>query len=208
MAPGSPPSWLDRAVATITTAAAVILVVAVSIVLAVPLRAERPIGSAVAPVAAVAPPVRILIPALGVDAAVVPLALDDRGALEVPQDADLVGWYRLSPRPGEVGPAVLAGHLDWRGEPGVFRRLDELLLGDLVKVVGADGEEVSFTVTAVEQHPKRAFPTVRVYGDTAAPELRLITCGGAFDQRSQHYRDNVIAFASSAGGSDSSSRRR
>lgn len=189
----------DWAVATVAAAAVVILVAGlVGLVSALPRlqRADPSLASAAATVAGGAPPVEIVIPALGVNAPVVPLGLDAQGAMDVPQDPQAAGWYRFGPRPAEVGPAVIAGHVDWRGEPGVFAKLETLRPGDRVTVTNAAGTSAAFTVTAIEQHTKDAFPTERVYGDTAAPELRLITCGGAFDRSRRHYRDNVIVFAS------------
>ncbi len=53
-----------------------------------------------------------------------------------------------------------------------------------------------FTIDRVERHHKDTFPTAEVYGPTAGPELRLVTCGGPFDRRSRSYRDNVVVFAS------------
>ena len=115
--------------------------------------------------------------------------------LEVPPDATGTGWYLHSPAPGDPGPAVLAAHVDYGGRPGVFARLGDLRPGAPITVRRADGTEVAFVVDRVERYPKAAFPTDAVYGDTPGPELRLITCGGAFDDASGHYVDNVVAYA-------------
>jgi Sortase domain len=77
----------------------------------------------------------------------------------------------------------------------VFFRLRELRPGDEVTVVRADGSAVHFTVDRTEQYPKRRFPTDDVYYPTLTPQLRLVTCGGAFDHAWGHYRSNVIVFA-------------
>jgi sortase (surface protein transpeptidase) len=90
---------------------------------------------------------------------------------------------------------VIAGHVDSRSGPAVFYRLDELVAGDRVEVTRSDGTVFAYRVATVETRPKDAFPTARVYGPTPGPELRLITCGGAFDRNSRHYRDNVIVTA-------------
>lgn len=142
----------------------------------------------------VAPPAGLDIPAIGVHTTgITDLVLDEDGALEIPQDAGTVGWYPLGPAPGEVGPAVLTGHVNYAGQQGVFARLHELQPGDRVDVPRADGTTARFVVYAVDQHAKDAFPTEQVYGDTDVPALRLITCGGALDGHS--YRDNVIVSA-------------
>jgi hypothetical protein len=139
-------------------------------------------------------PLSIAIPAAGVDARVVPVGLRPDGAMEVPE-VDLAGWYRLGPRPGERGPAVIVGHVDSREGPAVFFRLGQLRRGDRI-VVGQDGgAAASFAVERVERHPKQALPVARVWNPTGKPVLRLITCGGSFDRSTGHYRDNVIVYA-------------
>jgi sortase (surface protein transpeptidase) len=140
-------------------------------------------------------PVAVAIPRIGVAAPLVHLDVDAQGALEVPADPDDAGWYVGGPRPGDHGPAVIAGHVDSVAGPAVFHRLPALEPGDEVHVTGADGSEVGFEVTAVERWPKDAFPTDAVYRQAQGPELRLITCGGGFDRATLSYRDNVIVFA-------------
>lgn len=140
-------------------------------------------------------PLRLAVPALGVDATAVELGTAADGTLEVPATAQGVGWYTGSALPGDVGPAVFAGHVDLDGEAGVFGRLGGLAPGDPIAVHRPDGAVVEFVVSRVEQHAKDAFPTERVYGPTTAPELRLVTCGGSFDRRRGSYRDNVVVFA-------------
>jgi LPXTG-site transpeptidase (sortase) family protein len=139
--------------------------------------------------------VRIEIPAIGVDAPVVPLGLEPSGTLEAPEGLAETGWWTDGPEPGEAGPAVVAGHVDSRAGPAVFYRLNELRPGDGVEVVREDGSSVAFVVERLEQHPKADFPTEAVYGDTEGSALRLITCGGAFDRSTGHYLDNVIVYA-------------
>jgi len=140
------------------------------------------------------PPTRLLVPRIGVDSSLVPLGLDKGGKLEAPTVYDKAGWYRGGPSPGDVGPAVLAGHVDSKAGPAVFFRLHELKVGDKIEVRrGKDA--VTFTVTGVTRHPKDAFPTAAVYGPTPGPELRLVTCGGVFDRLRNSYRDNVVVFA-------------
>jgi sortase (surface protein transpeptidase) len=144
-------------------------------------------------------PVRVQIPALGVTSRIMELGLERDGSMEVPPGAYPVGWYDGSPTPGQLGPAVLAGHVDWDGEPGAFYGLRELLPGDTVVVDRADGITTTFRVDRVEEHPKDDFPTDEVYGDIDHVGLRLITCGGAFDEDTGDYLDNVIVYASLMG---------
>jgi Sortase domain len=140
-------------------------------------------------------PSRLTIPAVSVSTDLVRLGLNPDGSLEVPADFGVAGWYALGPRPGEAGAAVIVGHLDSRDRPGVFYRLGEVAPGDLVSVASSNRPGVSFRVYAVREYPKAAFPTSLVYGRTETPELRLITCGGAFDEGAGHYLDNVVVFA-------------
>ena len=142
-----------------------------------------------------ATPLRVRVPAIGVDSTLVDLGLDAAGALAAPADPAAAGWYAGGPVPGDVGPAVVAGHVDSAEGPAVFARLRELAPGDEVLVDRSDGTTARFTVTRVERHPKDAFPTAAVYGPTADAQLRLVTCGGAFDRAARSYEDNVVVFA-------------
>jgi sortase (surface protein transpeptidase) len=123
------------------------------------------------------------------------LGLEEDGSLEVPPGAYPVGWYHGSARPGQQGAAVLAGHVDWEGEPGAFYGLRELVPGDTVDVERADGTVATFVVDRVETHPKDDFPSEAVYGRIDSAGLRLITCGGAVDEETGQYLDNVVVFA-------------
>jgi hypothetical protein len=143
-------------------------------------------------------PVRIGIPALGVTSDIMTLGLERDGSMEVPPGAYPVGWYDGSPTPGQRGPAVLAGHVDWQGEAGAFYGLRDLRSGDTVVIERMDGTVATFRVDRVEEHLKDDFPTDDVYGYIDHPGLRLITCGGAFDEDTGDYQSNVIVFASLA----------
>ena len=144
--------------------------------------------------AATGAPIRISIPAIGVDARVVAVGLRSDGAMEVPA-VGLAGWYDRGPRPGEPGPAVIIGHVDSTNGPAVFYRLRQLRRGERILVGLAGGATTAFTVETVEQQPKSALPVDRIWNRTSKPVLRLITCGGSFDRTSGHYRDNVIVYA-------------
>jgi len=146
-----------------------------------------------APVVTSAPdPRAVSIPALAVSSSLVPLGLTASGEHEVPPLAapEQAGWFTGGPEPGEIGAAIILGHVNGNGQDGVFADLDRLKAGDDVVVDGA-----TYEVYEVIRAPKNAFPADRVYGDTAAPELRLITCGGAFDRSRGSYEENVVVFA-------------
>lgn len=146
-------------------------------------------------------PVRIHVPALGMTSEIMELGMEEDGSMEVPPGAYPVGWYRGSSTPGEPGASVLAGHVDWEGRPGAFYGLRELRAGDTLDVERLDGTVVTFRVDRVEEHLKDRFPTEAVYGEVEHAALRLITCGGAFDEDSGDYQSNVVVFATLSGSS-------
>jgi len=156
-------------------------------------------GAPVAPAAplAAAAPVGLRIDSINASSTLVPLGLNANRTVAVPPVATPMqaSWYRLGPAPGAPGPAVILGHVNGDGKEGIFARLNEVKPGDQVKVSRADGKTAVFTVTKLQQVAKNAFPTTAVYGDTAAAELRLVTCGGDFDQSKHSYADSIIAFA-------------
>jgi sortase (surface protein transpeptidase) len=154
-----------------------------------------PVAGASAGPEQAADPVRIRIPAIGVEAAVVALEVDAQGVLPPPATNGETGWWRAGPEPGEPGPAVVVGHVDSRQGPAVFFRLRQLVPGDEIAVDRADGSTAVFTVGRNERYGKHAFPTDAVYGDTPDAQLRLITCGGGFDRRAGSYLDNQVVFA-------------
>lgn len=146
-----------------------------------------------------AAPAAVSVPAIGLDAPLIDLGIADDGAMEVPVDADDVGWFTGGGKPGGRGPTVIAAHVDSASGPAVFARLDELVVGDAVDVTTVEGGVVGYVVTEVLDVPKAGFPTGRVFGAQPTDQLRLITCGGVFDRSSGHYDQNRIVFAEPVG---------
>lgn len=139
---------------------------------------------------------RVLIPAIGVDAPAIEVGKDKDGWIEAPPPANsnLAGWYKGSVSPGERGTAVVVGHVDNRSGPAVFFGLGALRKGARIDVLRTDGRTAVFTVYSIKTFMKDGFPADRVYGATGRPELRVITCGGAY-ARSTGYDGNVVVFA-------------
>lgn len=142
-------------------------------------------------------PTRVAIPEIGVDSEIISLGLQEDGTVEVPEvsEAHLTGWYRYGAAPGESGASVILGHVDSTTGPAVFYELGALEEGDEVEVDREDGRTAVFEVSHSERVPKDDFPTERVYADPGHPVLRLVTCGGDFDQQERSYTDNVIVYA-------------
>lgn len=143
-------------------------------------------------------PTTVRIPGIDVEAPVHSLGLDDQGELKVPSGDryDEVAWYDGSPTPGEVGPSVLEGHVTGSGQtPSVFFELGATKAGDEIEVDRADGSTATFEVTEVKRYAKAEFPRIDVYGATKGPELRVITCGGDYDEGAGRHLDNVVVFA-------------
>jgi hypothetical protein len=198
------PSMPDRPTRTRARAAAFAALVALTLTGAAactapptaPGRAGSGPAQASAVVRADKTPKALEVPSIGVRATTfVALGLTPQGKMAVPADAATTGWFDLGPVPGEPGPAVIVAHVNWKKVDGVFARLHEVAVGDHATVTRADGNTVGFTVYRVEHYAKSVFPTADVYGNTQGPELRLVTCGGDFDQTSGHYKDNVVVFA-------------
>jgi LPXTG-site transpeptidase (sortase) family protein len=144
------------------------------------------------------PPVRIIIPSVGVNAPVVPEGLDRHHALELPPLSahNLAGWYDKSAMPGQRGASVIAGHVDSTTGTSVFFSIRYLKTGDRILIEEADHHTVTFRVQWVQEASKAAFPAQAVYGYVPYPALRLVTCGGPFDSATGHYLDNIIVYAS------------
>jgi len=145
-------------------------------------------------------PIRVRIPSIEIDSGVIDLGLNPDRTLQVPKDIAVTGWYTGRSVPGEVGPSVIVGHVDSAiAGAGVFYNLRRLEPGDLIEVERSDGSVAQFLVTSLELAQKDQFPTEQVYGFTEQPTLRLITCGGSFDQGAGSYLGNVIVYAQHVG---------
>lgn len=144
-------------------------------------------------------PVSVAIPAIGVRSPLLRLGLNPDGTMQVPDlatSADEAAWYKYSVTPGQIGAAVIEGHVDSQVGPAVFFRLGALHPGDHIDVTLADGMTAVFRVTGVREYAKANFPTKMIYGATNYASLRVVTCGGTFDYATGHYLNSVVVFAS------------
>jgi sortase (surface protein transpeptidase) len=142
-------------------------------------------------------PKALTVPAIGVEAPVVSTGRAADGTPQIPPFAhpEQVGWYTSTVSPGERGASVLWGHLDTKKGTAVFQNLSALTPGDTVQVARADNRVATFTVERTTVYPREAVPADVLYDDPGYPALRLVTCGGRFDKKSQEYTSNIVVFA-------------
>jgi hypothetical protein len=140
-------------------------------------------------------PVRIRIPEISVDAPMTRLGLAADGSLDAPPagNRNIAGWYQDGTAPGAKGTAIIAGHVDNAEGPAVFYNLGTLKKGHRIEVTRQDGRTAVFTIDAVEVYENDGFPDSKVYGAADRAELRVITCGGGFSEKTG-YQGNVVAF--------------
>ncbi|MGY1773758.1 class F sortase [Blastococcus sp. SYSU D00813] len=141
-------------------------------------------------------PVRLAVPALGVDVPLDPVGVAADGQMELPADVDRVGWYRYGPVPGAPGSAVLAGHVDDAEQGlGALAPLREAEPGDEVLVTDATGTTSRWRIVARELITKQELPLGQLFAREGAPRLVVVTCGGPFLPEYRSYRDNVVVVA-------------
>jgi sortase (surface protein transpeptidase) len=140
-------------------------------------------------------PVLLRIPKISLEATFEsPLGLAQDGSIAVPEGFDTVGWYKHGPTPGEMGPAVVLGHVDSVDGPAVFFSLGQLEVGDEVYIMREDGSEGKFVIERKERYLQSEFPTKEVYGDISYPGLRLVTCSGTYKKGEQRYTHNLVVY--------------
>ena len=141
-------------------------------------------------------PARISIAKINLDVQINVVGRNVDGTMETPNVLDyVVGWYKYSPTPGELGPSIIVGHVDSYKGISVFWRVRELVAGDVIAITRVDGTVAKFNVNSLQQFDQATFPTQAVYGDTNYAALRLITCGGTFNRQTYHYTANTVVFA-------------
>jgi LPXTG-site transpeptidase (sortase) family protein len=139
---------------------------------------------------------RIVAPSVEIDAIVTVLGVDANGAMQSPTAPDIVAMYDFSPKPGEGGNTVFAGHVDYAGYgPAVFWRLRELKANDEIQVVRVDGTTVSYRVVSLHSYPFADAPVDEIVGPTDEESLTLITCNGVFDRGTRQYSERLVVRA-------------
>lgn len=150
------------------------------------------------PVATVTPEAsfgRLKIPSIALDADIEGVALTPENDMAVPQDPLHAGWYDLGPRPGEIGSAVIDGHVNWYyGATGVFANLHKLQVGDTIIVEDAAGVSTSFVVREIRRYDPAADASDVFFSMDGRAHLNLITCDGAWDKNAQQYSARLVVF--------------
>lgn len=143
-----------------------------------------------------AAPVRLKIPKLQIDTVVERVGQDKDGAMGIPRNVNHVAWYELGATPGEIGNAVIAGHLDLaNGAPAVFWPIRQLVPGDQIFVVDEQGGEHAFAVTRQATYAYAQAPVEEIFGFTIHSQLNLITCNGQWDEAAHNYSQRLVVYA-------------
>ena len=153
-----------------------------------------PLSKQVASLAQTGVPVRLKIPAIGVDATIEIVGQTQTGSMDVPADARNVAWYKLGPAPGDSGNAVISGHLDDKKGPTVFWKLGKLKVGDKVTVIDSTGSERVFAVIAKEAYAFDKAPINKIFGFDLEHDLNLITCGGRWNPKTHNYSQRLVVY--------------
>lgn len=141
-------------------------------------------------------PTRVRVASINLDTELIKLGRNPDNTMEVPVRYDIAGWYTHAPTPGELGPAIIVGHVDRPGGIAIFWRLREIQPGDLIEVDRVDGKTVKFRADSIKQFPQDNFPTKEVYGNIDHSGIRLITCGGTFNSQTGRYTHNTVVYGS------------
>ncbi|EKD43442.1 MAG: peptidase C60 sortase A and B [uncultured bacterium] len=141
-------------------------------------------------------PVRLKIPKIKVNAIVESVGLLPNGAMGVPKIPRNAGWYKLGPRPGEIGSAAIAGHLNWwNGAVSVFAKLSKLKLGDKIIVQDKNGIDIVFVVRKISLLGSQEDASEVFVSDDGMAHLNLITCGGTWNKITKQYSKRLVIFA-------------
>ena len=122
------------------------------------------------------------------------IGLEDNGQLEIPDETE-IGWYKYGATAGHPGSTVLAAHVNWNGSQGPFSQLGSVEPGDQIEVALDDGTTRKYEVTERTMYGKLELPKERIWRNTGAEELVLITCGGEFNPEIRSFKSNIVVYA-------------
>ncbi|WNS78408.1 class F sortase [Domibacillus sp. DTU_2020_1001157_1_SI_ALB_TIR_016] len=139
-------------------------------------------------------PASVEMPAIGVNAVIEPVGILENGQMGVPKEVNNVGWFEPGIKPGNVGNAVLAGHVDSQTGPAVFFDLKKLEKGDEVIVKNAEGKQLTFVVQSKRSYERNSAPINEVFGSSDEKKLNLITCTGRFDRSEGTHEERLVVY--------------
>ena len=149
----------------------------------------------VKPLTVASEPIQLKISSLSVDTLVKPVGLNAIGDMDIDDNPTETAWYKLGPKPGEEGSAVIAGHYGFKnGKPSVFNDLNTLIEGDTITVVGKDGVELNFVVNKLAKYTPEQDATSVFKSDDGKAHLNLVTCQGVWVNSDKTYSDRLVVF--------------
>ena len=141
-------------------------------------------------------PVRLIIPSIGIDAAVQAVGLSAKGNMAVPTNFTDAAWYRYGAVPGTPGNAVIDGHVDnGLALPGVFKHLSDIAVGSEIEVISKSGQKTRFAVTSLDTYDYQNVPAEAIFTDQGPAWLILITCEGSWVPGDKTYDKRLIVTA-------------
>ncbi len=141
-------------------------------------------------------PTRLLIPKINVDAAIEGMGVTAQGDMDSPDGPDNTGWYKLGPKPGEIGSAVIDGHFGWKeNKPAVFDKLHTLVKGDQVIVKDEANNTFTFTITELRTFGPNDDAADVFKSSDSASHLNLVTCQGVWNKDLKSYSTRLVVFA-------------
>lgn len=190
-------AWISRTIAAIVLVAAAVVFVWTLVHALFIAPGDHFVAAAQMPytVATSSSPVRLIIPVLNINANVQDVGVNAQGAMRAPDNFTDVAWYDQGPMPGQLGSAVIDGHVDnGLGLPGVFKHLSDIKVDDDVYVQEKDGSQLHFKVTDIATYPYQSAPTGLIFGETDAARLNLITCEGTWVPGGDTYDHRLVVF--------------
>ena len=138
-------------------------------------------------------PNRLIIPKLGVDTNIVQMGITASGNMEAPVTNKATGWYKYGARPGNIGSAVIDGHLGLSSE-AIFGKLDQLTVGDTISVIDDQGSTIVFIVKRIATYERDSDAT-GIFTSQAGSHLNLITCNGDWESHQATYSKRLVVFS-------------
>lgn len=139
-------------------------------------------------------PRRILIPEIGAEGFVQQVGVDESGAIDVPDNIHMAGWYNQSSNVGDLGLSIIAGHVRGYTTSGIFEQLTHLDPGQQFEVEMGDRSIKKFEIFKAKTVPVED-SLLAMYERTEKSQLNLITCAGDFNSTSETYADRHIVYA-------------